>query len=199
MILTYHHVYKEFRNDLDVEKDVFEKQILMMIDSNKKFTYLEDYDSDNPAHVVLRFDDGYKSILKYAFPILKKHNLPFEVFIVADFVSKKNMLNKYDLKKLVKNGARLEYHSKSHKDLSVIEDIEKIREEVITPDYLKKIDEKGFKFFAYPFWRYNDKVVSVLKNYYSGAVSGNGYAKRDNDFIYKLNSIRMENHVKYKF
>lgn len=199
IILTYHHIYKEFRNNLDVEKDIFEKQILLLLESNKKFTYLDEYDPEDPACAVLRFDDGYKSLLKYALPVLKKYNLPFEVFIVSDFVSKKNMLNTFDLRKLVRHGARLEYHSKSHANLSLIEDINTIREEVITPDKLKKLDKNGFKFFAYPYWCYNNKVIDVLKEFYHGAVSGNGFARKDKDYMYKLDSIRMENHDKYKF
>ena len=55
--------------------------------------------------IVLRFDDGYKSVLKYALPVLKFFGYPFEVFIVENFFisaekGNKNFLNKKDLKKI---------------------------------------------------------------------------------------------------
>ncbi|MFT3980974.1 MAG: polysaccharide deacetylase family protein [Ferruginibacter sp.] len=37
--------------------------------------------------VHLSFDDGYRDNYELAFPILKKHNIPFSIFVVSDFMN----------------------------------------------------------------------------------------------------------------
>jgi len=81
---------------LDVDK--FEKQIkflkkyynsislpylLQLLKSKKKLP-------KNP--VILTFDDGYESNYKYAFPILKKYNIPASIFITTNFVNDREIL-----------------------------------------------------------------------------------------------------------
>jgi len=41
---------------------------------------------------VLTFDDGYRDTLEYAWPILKRHGLPWSIFIVPDFADRRGQL-----------------------------------------------------------------------------------------------------------
>ena len=90
-------------------------------------------------------------------------------------------------------GGRLQYHSRTHPRLETIKDMETLKEEIKVPEHLKKLDPKGFKFFAYPFWTYNTDVINVVKKYFQGARSGNGYA---NGTIYALDSERQGRTIK---
>jgi len=50
--------------------------------------------------VALTFDDGYKDNYTKAYPVLKKHDIPFTIYITTDFYEKKTMLWWYVLEKL---------------------------------------------------------------------------------------------------
>jgi len=89
MILTYHKV-KIFpqKDPITTGFLTFLKQMLSL--RKRKVVYLDSYNPANVNQVVITFDDGYKEVLKYAFPVLKFFNYPFEVFLVADFFAKAN-------------------------------------------------------------------------------------------------------------
>ena len=42
--------------------------------------------------LAITFDDGYQNVFRVAWPILKKYNIPFTVFISTDFIEKQNPL-----------------------------------------------------------------------------------------------------------
>lgn len=196
MILTYHKISLTKTDKITVNLWNFIRQ--MFAAKKYKVVYLSEYNMNDKSQVVLRFDDGYKSVLKYAVPVLKFFGYPFEVFIVEDFYKRaekgdKNLLNKKDLEKIIKAGGRLQYHTKSHPDLSLTEDIRKLEDELICPEYLKLLDKNGFEFLAYPFWKYNSETIKIVQAYYKGACSGNGFAE-NND--YSMDGIRVESNTK---
>lgn len=192
MILTYHKISLTKTDKITVNLKSFIRQMYAL--RKNKVVYLNDYDMNDNNQIVLRFDDGYKSVLKYALPVLKFFGYPFEVFIVENFFlsaekGNKNFLNKKDLKKTIKAGGRLQYHTKSHLDLSIIEDEELIKSELICPEYIKQIDKNGFKFLAYPYWKYNSKTQEIARYIYNGACSGNGFAGNNK---YSMDGIKVE-------
>lgn len=196
MILTYHKISLTKTDKITVNLSNFIRQMYAL--RKNKVVYLNDYDMNDNNQIVLRFDDGYKSVLKYALPVLKFFGYPFEVFIVENFFisaekGNKNFLNKKDLKKIIKAGGRLQYHTKSHPDLSIIDDEEILKSELICPEYIKQLDKSGFKFFAYPFWKYNSKSMEYVQKLYKGACSGNGFAENN---IYSMDGIRIEANTK---
>ena len=60
--------------------------------------------------VAFTFDDGYKDNLEYAFPILKKHKVPFTIYITNSFPENKAILWWYLLEDLLINVQSLQYH-----------------------------------------------------------------------------------------
>lgn len=192
MIFTYHKISFLKSDKSTVNLWNFIRQ---MFEARKyKVVFLKDYDINDKNQIVLRFDDGYKSVLKYAVPVLKFFGYPFEVFIVEKFYDKeekgdKNFMDKKDLKEVIKAGGRLQYHTKSHPDLSLIEDKEKLKLEIICPEYLKALDKNGFEFLAYPFWKHNCETMKIIQENYKGACSGNGFAENTD---YSMDGIRAE-------
>ena len=69
MILMYHKVFLESPTVWWVDADNFIGRCELKY---KTIVYLDDYDPDNPNHVVITFDGCYKNVLEYAVPILKK-------------------------------------------------------------------------------------------------------------------------------
>lgn len=181
MILVYHNIDLYSKGEKTVSVFKFFLQILLLKLCGKKIVSLFDYDMKDKHQFVLRFDDVDKITLKYALPVLKFLKCPAEFFVCEQFVAANDgyWANIDDLKNLVKQGFRLQYHSKNHIKLDTINDIKVLETEIKPPKYLKNIDIHGFKYFAYPCWCYNIDVISVVQNYFKGALSGNGFSNND--------------------
>jgi peptidoglycan/xylan/chitin deacetylase (PgdA/CDA1 family) len=198
MIFVYHDINIISKNENTVSIIVFVFQMLLILITNKKVVSLQEFflkqDKDN---VVICFDDGYKHVKKYALFILKIFRFPFEIFVCSDFVKKgdygnKKYLSLKDLKSIVTNKIRIQYHTKSHKRLTEINNQDELKTEIVCPDFLKNVDEKGFDYIAYPYWVWNKNVIDIVKENYRGARSGNGYA---NNTMYAFDSVKVKNSI----
>lgn len=192
MILTYHSVHSKVKNSNTVNFFVFILQLLYLKLRGKSFVTLKNYNKEDKKQIVIRFDDVDKKTLRYVIPVLKVFKAPAEFFICESFVLSQDRYwaSVTDLKNIVKKGFRLQYHSKTHPDLSAITDLQVLEEEIRIPEFLKEIDHEGFEYFAYPYWVYNDNVVEIVKKFYKAALSGNGKSNYTN---WAMDSIKMKN------
>jgi peptidoglycan/xylan/chitin deacetylase (PgdA/CDA1 family) len=68
--------------------------------------------------VVLTFDDGYESVYRLAFPVLKKLGMPASVFVYTDFLGGGDALTWSQLREMQASGLiDVQSHSKSHRNL----------------------------------------------------------------------------------
>ncbi len=174
---------KEDPKNLDfiISTNYLEK-LIIKIKKNYKFvdleTLLKNYDSKkNFCH--LTFDDGYLDNFKYAYPILKKHNVPCTIYISDSFAErnsqKKDFLcaNSYNdfmewkhiislsNTKLVTIGC----HTSNHYELSKLSK-KKIYQEISSSKKKieKKINKKIYN-FAYPYGginNFNDSSIKII-------------------------------------
>lgn len=49
------------------------------------------------GYYILTFDDGYKGVIKYAYPYLKEKQIPFAVFITTDYIGKTGYMTWEDI------------------------------------------------------------------------------------------------------
>ena len=114
---------------------------------------------------MITFDDANKSQIKIAYPYLKKRGLTAICFVSTDFIGRRGRLNWRDLRTLQNNGWEIASHTKSHLDLTMCP-IDVAREEIVESQ--KILREHGFKAnaFAYPYGRYNDEIVNIVKTCY---------------------------------
>jgi len=199
-ILMYHKVDIESPTIWWVSADDFYRQMLEL--GSKQVVYLDDYDPHNPNHVVITFDGVYKNILKYAAPILQELNYPFELFISSNYIGIDNSFdteepltqfaNLQDLKIMVSMNGRLQWHTKSHPDLSFDSNgvNANILDELDIPKECKELDTSGFNWFAYPYGRFNQKVLELVKDRFLGSVSCD---QGNNSDIYCLNRLTVTN------
>ncbi len=67
---------------------------------------------------VLTFDDGYESVYRLAFPLLKKHGLPATVFVYTDFIGGRDALSWAQIQEMQRSGlVDIQAHSKTHTNL----------------------------------------------------------------------------------
>jgi peptidoglycan/xylan/chitin deacetylase (PgdA/CDA1 family) len=128
--------------------------------------------------LVLSFDDGYKSFLQYAYPILKELGFTATLFVYTDYIGAgRNALTWADLKKLGDEGFQIEAHSKSHGDMrrasgeSAAEYAKRMTAELNQPRelFLKNLGRYP-ETLAYPYGRQDDTVVQRAKE--RGYVAG---------------------------
>lgn len=95
MVLTYHRITEkpDFQDPLKVYVRTFEKQIIFL---KKHYTILSgaqfaDIIKESKAFpqnsCLITFDDGWMDNYIYAYPILKKYQVPAIIFIATDYVS----------------------------------------------------------------------------------------------------------------
>jgi glycosyltransferase involved in cell wall biosynthesis len=194
----YHKVDIESPTIWWVSVDNFYRQMLEL--GSKQVVYLNDYDPHNPNHVVITFDGVYRNVLKYAAPILQELNYPFELFISSNYVGIDNSFDieepltqfadLQELKMMVAMNGRLQWHTKSHPDLSFDSDRLNLLDELEIPEECKELDANGFSWFAYPYGRFNHKVLEVVKSKFLGALSCD---QGNNSDPYCLNRLTVTN------
>jgi peptidoglycan/xylan/chitin deacetylase (PgdA/CDA1 family) len=122
--------------------------------------------------VLLTFDDGYRSFLQYAVPVLKELGFTATLFIYTDYVGAgSNAFTWADLKKLQQDGFDVQAHSKSHGDMvrgasEPAKEYEKrLEAELAQPRALFQ-KNLGFapEILAYPYGRQDDAIVRRAKD-----------------------------------
>ena len=127
--------------------------------------------------VLITIDDGYESFYKNAWPILKKSQIPFILFVSTREVGKKGYMSWEDIRELDKfDFVEIGNHSHSHDYLIDFTnfDIKNDLKESIS--IFKKQLGKNSIFFSYPFGEYStalkDIVIDLGFKYAFGQHSG---------------------------
>ena len=195
MILMYHKVDVITPSRWWVSSKEFNRQ-MCSLKKNYQFVYLDDYQLDNRNQVVLTFDDAYENVFNHAFPILRKHNIPFELFVNGDLLEKWNEFDQNEVKtrccslnhleEMSRFGGRIQWHSKSHKYLPGLSDDELENQLTIDNKLKTKFSDPHFRWFSYPYGAHDDRVTKAVKQRFCGALSVvNG---SDSD-LYQLNRV----------
>jgi peptidoglycan/xylan/chitin deacetylase (PgdA/CDA1 family) len=146
-----------------------------------QFVYLDDYDPQNPNHVVLTFDDGYENVFHHAYPLLQRERIPFELFVIGDRIGG---WNDYDdeepltrfatMEQLVEMAAgtcRIQWHSRTHPSLTEVDDEQLHRELAVPGDFRARFPSPHLNWFAYPYGLHDDRVVGAVRSCFAGAVA----------------------------
>jgi peptidoglycan/xylan/chitin deacetylase (PgdA/CDA1 family) len=136
--------------------------------------------------VVLTFDDGYKSFLRYAYPILRELGYPATLFVYTDYVGVSGEAMSWgELRALQAEGFDVQPHSKTHSDLRRRPDepedtfARRMREELAQPRELfaRQLGRPG-EMLAYPYGFHDDAVVQTATAH--GYVAGFDVVRESN-------------------
>jgi peptidoglycan/xylan/chitin deacetylase (PgdA/CDA1 family) len=190
IILTYHSVgdiSDKSYSKYSVSLKNFEEQIRYLI-SNNKIISLEKLVTDiknevnlSDGSVAITFDDGFKNNYLFAYPILKKYNLPSTIFLATGYIESEKkwegfeMLTWKDVSTMSKNGVSLGAHTHTHPKLTDLPYPAAAKEIMDSKKIIEsKVGEK-VKFFSYPFGSkdcFDNKIKELLKiNEFEGAVT----------------------------
>ena len=125
--------------------------------------------------VVITIDDGYESVHRHAFPLLKKYGFPATLFVYSDFIGAGDALSWAQLEEMARSGlVDLQAHSKTHRNMAERHPGEtdvayrnNIDAEIRTPRLVleRKLAPAGVRVrhFAYPYGSANDVVVEAMQ------------------------------------
>lgn len=136
--------------------------------------------------VVITIDDGYESVYRHAFPLLKKHGFPATLFVYTDFVGIGDGLSWAQLQDMAGSGlVDIQAHSKTHRNLTERtpgETDERYRAAIETElrapreALEKRLAGVQVRQFAYPFGDANEVVLDAMarQNYQIGVTVNPG-------------------------
>lgn len=204
-ILMYHSVNPNAlsKNHLAVSVEAFERQMHFLkshhynVMTLKSITALIKAKKDFLLRTVaITFDDGYKDVYTYAFPILKKYNLPATIFIIVNEVGRLqgDRLSWDEIKEMQASGIIvIGSHAMGPEPLINLKSEKEIKYEIFES---KKVLEQNLgsqvEAFSYPEGRFNDKIKEfVIAAGYKLAVTTNPGKKFPNDDIFSLKRLRI--------
>ena len=130
IVLGYHRVVDNVkRPDTEITKADFEQQMQQLKDEGITVIPLRDFlawkrgEKDIPARsAIITMDDGWKSQYEAAWPILKKFDYPFTLFVYTDYIkggpkSGGESITWDQIAEMRDAGVDIEGHTVSHKDL----------------------------------------------------------------------------------
>ena len=197
IVLMYHRFDESKYPNTSISKVLFEEHIEFLIKENIKIlpltelkTYFKDKKTFPKSTVFITIDDAYKSFYENGFPILKKYNLPFSIFVSADFVSNESnsdFMSWSMLQEISQNNGLILNHSKSHRSFLEIDQTQLIMEVEENQKIIEKQIGLQPKIFSYPFGESNSNIESLMKKLnYEFAFSQHSAPIQENDNKFRL-------------
>ncbi|MFC2164584.1 polysaccharide deacetylase family protein [Acidobacteriota bacterium] len=169
-VLSYHAIGENVAFDpkklFTVPSELFSKEIedlRQMKDCYlKEFSLYEFLASDfKHLNVSLIFDDGYKSVIKYVVPTLKRFEIPFTVFISTGFIEAGNseFLSKEDILELSRlDRVKIGSHGVNHIPLADCTDSQLEYELKASKVFLEDLINHQVNTFSYPYGSASPKI-----------------------------------------
>ncbi len=179
-VLVYHNITPQGRGKLVIAAKSFDQQMRLLKSRGYRVVSLADFHDFTSLRrqiprnaVVLTFDDGYKSFLRYAYPVLKELGFTATLFIYTDYVGVgREALSWPELRALAADGFDIQPHTKSHGDLRRRPGepdeayTRRMQAELGQPLALlqRQLGRPG-RMLAYPFGYSDDAVVQSVKEH----------------------------------
>lgn len=118
--------------------------------------------------IVVTLDDGYEDNYVTAYPIFKKYNVPFCIFVTKEYVHKGRKpyecLSEQQVAELDNDPlCTIGIHTSSHLRLNHLKQKEQEREIQDCKQWLEKLLKKPITYFAYPYGAYNTATICAAE------------------------------------
>ncbi len=206
-ILMYHSVdpRAEEKNVLAVTPEIFARQMDFLkkhhynvIPLEKLVDLIKAKAKIPPKTVVITLDDGYRDNYLYAFPVLRKYNLPATIFVIINEVARPehDRLSWEEIKEMQDSGIiYFGSHTLGAEPLVNLQSEQEVKRQIF--ESKKILEEKLGRrvlVFSYPEGLFNAKIRQmVIGAGYTGAVAtnpGRNSSDRDNFALKRLRISR---------
>ena len=145
--------------------------------------------------IAITFDDGFKSILTHAFPVLQEFGFKATLFVNVYFIERKlpdglywrdwQTLDWGQVKDLHKWGLSIGSHAFTHRKLTTVDDMDLPKEIVQSKELIEKHIAREVSTFCYPHGAFNSTVREVVaaNGYHSSCSSIEGVNNTDSDIF----------------
>jgi peptidoglycan/xylan/chitin deacetylase (PgdA/CDA1 family) len=202
---------------VNVSSDVFAAQIDFLV-RRRRVVSLTDLlaepegPASGPPIVAVSFDDGYRSVLTEALPVLRRHDLPATVFVPTRWIGDWNrwtgdhpcsplpLMSEPELREAESAGISVESHGHAHLDLRTVSE-QVVREDLRTSvEILERVVGRRPRYLAYPFGTHSPQVETiaaqtgfsaVLTAFHQGAGGTPGFAHERVDLDGRESSLRL--------
>ena len=168
--LMYHRFEENKYPSTNIKILDFKKHLEIIKKNNIKFINPKNFQNElvnnkKQRKVLLTIDDGFLSFYKNAWPILKKNEIPFILFVNTREVGSFNYMSWDQIKEINKEDfVEIGNHSHSHEYL-VDENNELIEADIQKSiNIFKKELGKNSDFFSYPFGEYSVNFKNIIKS-----------------------------------
>ena len=180
-VLVYHKIDPKPELGLScIDPKTFEKQIDFLISKGFQLVTLSQLDTvseESDKRIAICFDDGYKNVIDHAYPILKKYSAVATVFIITDYIGRKNTwdvnlggihyehLDGENIQKLIDAGWEIGSHALSHRSLRGMGEPELDHQLSHSKRMLEHMFSQPVNFFTPPFGSVSPRLLSAVQQH----------------------------------
>lgn len=117
-----------------------------------------------PRPVLITFDDGYRSVLTHAAPVLTRLHMPATAYVITGRVSgpDPSFLTWRDLRRLEQDGVEIGSHTVDHRPLTELSDATVVWELRASRRALERNLGRRVRWLAYPYGAFDARVVGLV-------------------------------------
>lgn len=170
LILNYHRITSKnefidprYRSFTIQESDLL-KHFQLIHDLNIPVIDLSELPNINISGlcVAITFDDGHRSDVEIALPILKKFDFSATFFPVVHHINKEGYVSWKELHLLSKEGHTIGSHGLTHRHLSRLPNQEVRNELLLSKQLLEEELKQSVRLFSFPYGDYTKKATSLM-------------------------------------
>ena len=168
-VLMYHSLGTEIENDIfniyNISPELFQRHVSLFKKNDINILKLsKKLITDNISGTLITFDDGYSDNYDLAEPILSESNIPFSVFVTANYINKNSFLSSKNLKILsTKDNVTIGAHGLNHLQLATLNDIKLYDELYTCKKKLEELIQKEVFSISYPHGSIDMRVRDIAE------------------------------------
>jgi peptidoglycan/xylan/chitin deacetylase (PgdA/CDA1 family) len=124
---------------------------------------------------VLTFDDGFRGVREHAWPVLRRLDWPFTVFLVSGFIGGRDcwnggrrtgtsdLLARDEILEMAQQGVGFESHTCTHPRLPALSDSQLTEELSVSKSEIESLVGRTVRYLAYPFGESSSNVVAATR------------------------------------
>lgn len=200
-VLMYHAIDQNDKvTKLSVRPESFARQMEFLhknkynvVTLDKIVSYLRNKEPMPPKTIAITFDDGFYNNYKYAYPVLKKYNIPAAIFVIVGNIGQPGYLGWKEIKEMSDSGIiTIGSHTISHKWLPTTGTAQLRRELADSKSALEEKLGKKVDALCYPIGAHDERVErETNKAGYLCAVATNPGLGSSADDIYSIKRIKI--------
>jgi len=161
-VIYYHDIHSNTSfTDMSTPISLFKKHIEII--KNNGYEIVRKI--NNPLkEIEITFDDGFRGLYEN-FDFFIENKIPVKVFLIVDYIGKKNYMTQKEIQELLSTGfLTIGSHTISHRNLDTLDDKELKKEIIDSKFILEDMFNERIEDICYPRGRFNNKIIEIARN-----------------------------------